>query len=96
VPLELILTQWGYFIIDDKTRATTREGVFAGGDIVRGSATVISAVGNSKVAARAINNYLNSEGSLRKNNIYNWRNAKTLPGDIPFIRKQLKKAWELN
>ena len=60
------INKWGYFIIDDKTRATTREGVFAGGDIVRGSATVISAVGDGKVAARAINNYLNSGGSLRK------------------------------
>jgi glutamate synthase (NADPH/NADH) small chain len=60
------INQWGYFIVDDKTRATSREGIFAGGDIVRGSATVISAVGDGKVAARVINNYLNSGGSLRK------------------------------
>ncbi|MEN3189457.1 MAG: dihydropyrimidine dehydrogenase, partial [Atribacterota bacterium] len=48
------------------TKATTRAGIFAGGDIVRGSATVISAVGDGKVAARAINDYLSSGGSLRK------------------------------
>jgi glutamate synthase (NADPH/NADH) small chain len=60
------INQWGYFIVDDKTSATTKEGIFAGGDIVRGSATVISAVGDGKVAARAIDKYLNTGGSLRK------------------------------
>ncbi|MBA7564934.1 NADPH-dependent glutamate synthase [Candidatus Atribacteria bacterium 1244-E10-H5-B2] len=60
------INQWGYFIIDDNTKTTTKEGVFAGGDIVRGSATVISAVGDGKVAARAINEFLSSGKSLRK------------------------------
>jgi glutamate synthase (NADPH/NADH) small chain len=60
------INQWGYFIIDDKTSATTKEGIFAGGDIVRGSATVISAVGDGKVAARAVDEFLSSGGSLRK------------------------------
>jgi len=61
------INQWGYFTIDDDTKATTKEGIFAGGDIVRGSATVISAVGDGKVAARAINEFLSSGKSLRKN-----------------------------
>ena len=60
------INQWGYFVIDDDTKATTKEGIFAGGDIVRGSATVISAVGDGKVAARAINEFLSSGKSLRK------------------------------
>ncbi|GAH77380.1 unnamed protein product, partial [marine sediment metagenome] len=60
------INQWGYFIIDDNTKVTTKEGIFAGGDIVRGSATVISAVGDGKVAARAINEFLSSGKSLRK------------------------------
>lgn len=60
------INQWGYFIIDDNTKTTTKEGIFAGGDIVRGSATVISAVGDGKVAARAINEFLSSGKSLRK------------------------------
>ncbi|MBU4228065.1 FAD-dependent oxidoreductase, partial [bacterium] len=60
------INQWGYFIIDDNTKVTTKEGIFAGGDIVRGSATVISAVGDGKVAARAINDYLALGKSLRK------------------------------
>jgi len=57
--------RWGYFIAKDTTGATTREGIFAGGDIVRGSATVISAVGDGKVAARAIDQYLSSGKSLK-------------------------------
>jgi len=60
------INQWGYFVIDDDTKATTKEGIFAGGDIVRGSATVISAVGDGKVAARTINKFLSSGKSLRK------------------------------
>jgi glutamate synthase (NADPH/NADH) small chain len=50
--------KWGYFITDEKTCSTTRKGIFAGGDIVRGAATVISAVGDGKRAAKAINNFL--------------------------------------
>ncbi|NMG83357.1 MAG: hypothetical protein GIS02_04035 [Methanosarcinales archaeon] len=37
---------------------TSKEGVFAGGDVVTGSATVISAMGAGKIAARAIDQYL--------------------------------------
>jgi glutamate synthase (NADPH/NADH) small chain len=55
-----------FYIIDDNTKATIKEGIFAGGDIIRGSATVISAVGDGKVAARAINEFLSSGKSLRK------------------------------
>ena len=61
------VNKWGYFKVDDKTRMTTCPGIFAGGDIVRGSATVISAVGDGKVAARSIDSYLSSGGSLRNN-----------------------------
>jgi glutamate synthase (NADPH/NADH) small chain len=58
--------KWGYFITDEKTCATTRKGIFAGGDIVRGAATVISAIGDGKTAAKAINDYLSSGGSLKE------------------------------
>ncbi len=47
----------GYFIADDDGR-TTKPGVFAGGDIVTGAATVILAIGAGKKAARAIHDYL--------------------------------------
>ncbi|MBN1829401.1 MAG: NADPH-dependent glutamate synthase [Deltaproteobacteria bacterium] len=50
--------RWGYIVADPQTGATSRKGVYAGGDIVRGSATVIEAMGDAKRAARAINEYL--------------------------------------
>ncbi|MGD9551937.1 MAG: FAD-dependent oxidoreductase, partial [Candidatus Caldatribacteriota bacterium] len=61
------VNQWGYFKVDEQTKMTTCEGIFAGGDIVRGSATVISAVGDGKIAARSIDTYLSSGKSLRNN-----------------------------
>ncbi|MGN1081416.1 MAG: NADPH-dependent glutamate synthase, partial [Acutalibacteraceae bacterium] len=48
----------GGIIIEEDTGATTKEGVYAGGDAVTGAATVISAMGAGKVAARAIDEYL--------------------------------------
>lgn len=54
---ELKLNKRGY-IETDENGQTSIEGVFAGGDIVTGSATVISAMGAGKKAAGAIDNYL--------------------------------------
>jgi glutamate synthase (NADPH/NADH) small chain len=50
--------KWGYIVADEETGRTSREGVYAGGDIVTGSATVILAAGAGKKAARAIDEYL--------------------------------------
>ena len=47
-------------IIIEENGATTREGVFAGGDAVTGAATVISAMGAGKVAAKAIDEYIST------------------------------------
>ena len=45
-----------------KTRVkTSLEAVYAGGDIATGEATVISAMGSGKIAAKSIHNYLNSQ-----------------------------------
>lgn len=51
----------GNIIADEETCATTKEGVFAGGDIVTGAATVILAMGAGKKAAAAIDKYLQSK-----------------------------------
>jgi len=53
----LKLNKWKNIVVDDK-QATSMEGVFAGGDIVRGGATVILAMGDGKVAAHGIDEYL--------------------------------------
>lgn len=49
---------WGGIIIDDDTRMTTEDGVFAGGDAVSGAATVILAMGDGREAAKNIDEYL--------------------------------------
>ncbi len=50
----------GYIEADGETQRTSRKGVFAGGDIVTGSATVILAMGAGRRAAKAIHEYLNT------------------------------------
>ncbi len=55
---DLKLNKKGYIIAEEGTGMTSKQGVFAGGDIVTGSATVISAMGAGRKAAKAINEYL--------------------------------------
>jgi len=57
---DLNVNKWGNIIVDDATMKTNKKGVFAGGDIVTGGATVILAMGAGRKAAAAMNEYLNS------------------------------------
>ena len=50
--------KWGNILADDATGATSKPGVYAGGDIVIGAATVILAMGAGKQAARAMHKYM--------------------------------------
>jgi glutamate synthase (NADPH/NADH) small chain len=50
--------KWGYIVVDPQTFRTSKRGVFAGGDIVSGSATVILAMGAGRSAATSIHDYL--------------------------------------
>ncbi|RLE19467.1 MAG: dihydropyrimidine dehydrogenase, partial [Acidobacteria bacterium] len=54
----LELNRWGNIVVDEETMMTSIPGVFAGGDIVTGAATVILAMGAGKVAANGIDTYL--------------------------------------
>lgn len=58
----LELGRHGNIVAAEETGATSRPGVFAGGDIVTGAATVILAMGAGKKAARAIDAYLKNSG----------------------------------
>jgi len=55
---ELEVTRWGTFKVNPDTLETSISGVFAGGDIVRGGATVILAMGDGRKAAAGIDEYL--------------------------------------
>jgi glutamate synthase (NADPH) small chain len=59
---DLKTNKWGNIIADPETMATNIPGVFAGGDIVTGGATVILAMGAGRKAARAIDRYLSERG----------------------------------
>jgi len=55
---DMQLNDWGYVMTDEKTGKTTKRGVWAGGDIVTGAATVILAMGAGRQAADSIHDYL--------------------------------------
>jgi len=55
----------GCIVADRQTGATSREGVYAGGDIVTGAATVILAMGAGRKAATAMHEYLQHRAADR-------------------------------
>jgi glutamate synthase (NADPH) small chain len=55
---DLKLNKWGYIQADPETGKTSKKGVWAGGDIVTGAATVILAMGAGRAAANSIHKYL--------------------------------------
>jgi glutamate synthase (NADPH/NADH) small chain len=58
-------TRHGTLVVDEATMMTTRQGVFAGGDIVAGASTVILAMGHGRKAAASIDAYLRREAEAR-------------------------------
>lgn len=63
---EVELTEWGTFVTEKDTLMTTMEGVFAGGDVARGSDVAITAIADGKKAAESIDLYLGGKGILNK------------------------------
>jgi glutamate synthase (NADPH/NADH) small chain len=55
---DLKLNRWGYIMADPETGKTSKKGVWAGGDIVTGAATVILAMGAGRKAADSMHDYL--------------------------------------
>ena len=57
-------TKWGTLIVDPDTLMTERPGVFAGGDVVTGPASVIEAIAAGRRAASSIDKYLGGDGDI--------------------------------
>lgn len=55
---DLKVAKWGNIEVDKATMKTSKERCWAGGDVVRGGATVILAMGDARIAARSIDEYL--------------------------------------
>lgn len=62
---ELEVTDWGTLKVDKDSMQSSVEGIFAGGDIVRGGATVILAMGDGRKAARGMHEYLKAKVSKK-------------------------------
>ncbi|MFZ2493576.1 MAG: NADPH-dependent glutamate synthase [Thermoanaerobaculia bacterium] len=57
---DLATNKWNYIVADEESLRTSKRGVFAGGDIVTGGATVILAMGAGRKAAKSINAWLDT------------------------------------
>ncbi|MFW6159541.1 MAG: FAD-dependent oxidoreductase [Acidobacteriota bacterium] len=64
--MKLNITKWNTLEVDPDTSATNVLGVFAGGDVVTGPATVLEAMQSGKKAAASIHRYLRGETSVKK------------------------------
>jgi NADPH-dependent glutamate synthase beta subunit-like oxidoreductase/ferredoxin/NAD-dependent dihydropyrimidine dehydrogenase PreA subunit len=66
VPDEFNLTtnRWGYILTDEESLACSKEGVFSGGDVVIGPASVIKAIQAGRQAAISIDKYLGGKGQI--------------------------------
>jgi len=64
---DLNTTKWGTIEVDPETMESNTPGVFAGGDIVRGGATVILAMGDGRKAAAGINDYIKNKIKTNQN-----------------------------
>jgi glutamate synthase (NADPH) small chain len=81
----------GYINADSKTQATSIPGVFAGGDIVTGGATVILALGAGRRAARAIEKYLETREwpvQVEETVEHTEAIAETIAGACPKCRRE--------
>ena len=61
--------EWGTIIVDPASMATTRPGVFAGGDVVSGPSSVVEALAAGKTAALSIESYLEGRPLTRPHDV---------------------------
>jgi NADH-quinone oxidoreductase subunit F len=61
--------EWGTIIVDPASMATTRPGVFAGGDVVSGPSSVVEAMAAGKIAALSIESYLEGRPLTRPHEV---------------------------
>ena len=62
----LVQTKWNTLVVDSETLMTERAGVFAGGDVATGPASVIEAIAAGRRAASAMDKYLGGDGNIEE------------------------------
>jgi heterodisulfide reductase subunit A-like polyferredoxin len=88
------INQWNAFTVDAVTFATTVPGVFAGGDVVTGPATVVKAVNAGKEAAVSIDRYLKGE-DLKAGREKDWTQGLADQSDLTGIGKEKRVRYPL-
>ncbi|MEJ5348978.1 MAG: NAD(P)-binding protein [Desulfosoma sp.] len=78
-----LVSRWGTFVVDPVTYETNRPGVFAGGDVTSGPATVVQAIAAGKEVAVSIDRYLRGV-DLREGR---WTPSRTAPCPEKPVRK---------
>jgi glutamate synthase (NADPH/NADH) small chain len=81
----------GRIVADPQTGATSCEGVYAGGDIVTGAATVILAMGAGRRAATAMHEYLQRRGDLEAEEYLNRWGEGSAYASTPEIGAELAR-----
>ncbi len=87
----ITVNKWQNLEVDPVTFATPEKGVFAGGDVVSGPATVVKAVNAGKEAALSIDRYLKGE-DLRQGRGRDWTQGLADQGDTASVPKRARVA----
>lgn len=94
----LKMSKWGTIEVNEQTMQSSIPEIFAGGDIVRGSATVILAMGDDNKATRPMHNYLKDKFNLWTGNKKRMINLKTrffgLELNNPIIVASSSLTWK--
>ncbi len=88
------INKWNTFDVDEVTFATNIPGVFAGGDVVTGPATVVKAVYAGKEAAVSIDRYLKGE-DVRAGRAKDWTKGLADQGNLTGIAKEDRVRYPL-
>jgi NADH-quinone oxidoreductase subunit F len=87
---EIHITKWNTLEVDPETMATNVPGIFAGGDVVSGPATVLEAMRSGKIAGESIHKHLRGENLEREY-------TPTVPRlEVPLVELTPEEAAELN
>ena len=96
VPKEsgIAINKWNTFDVDPVTFATNVPGVFAGGDVVTGPATIVKAVGAGKEAAVSIDRYLKGE-EVAAGRAKDWKKDLADKADVSKVAKAPRVSYPL-
>ncbi len=86
----LELDKWSNIKTDDNL-LTNKKGIYAGGDVVSGPASVIEAINFGRNGAKSIDKYLGGDGNIDQNYVGKDEQNKCLGRDVEFAGKKRKK-----